>query len=171
MPFLASNPASSLAVSSSITTNEFRSRVFHFIFQCNEMHGFQPCGALVVCGRRLRILCALIAFSCRLNYPAKLHAATACRFCVRPAHRCKNFAGGFVGCVRGFLLPAISASSLAVSSSMVYFVIEDCRRRYCLFWIFQLEDIVDFLLIHRPYGFIVQFLMINTGNGGSFVQL
>lgn len=37
--------------------------------------------------------------------------------------------------------------------------------------VFQLEDIVDFLLIHRPYGFIVQFLMINTGNGGSFVQL
>lgn len=37
--------------------------------------------------------------------------------------------------------------------------------------IFQLEDIVDFPLIHRPYGFIVQFLMINTGNGGSFVQL
>ena len=46
-----------------------------------------------------------------------------------------------------------------------------CRRRYCLFWFFQLEDIVDFPLIHRPYGFIVQFLMINTGNGGSFVQL
>lgn len=91
----------------------------------------------VVCARRLRILRALIAFSCRLNYPAKLHAATACRFCVRPAHRCKNFAGGFVGCVRGFLLPAISASSLAVSSSMVYFVIEGCRRRYCLFWFFN----------------------------------
>ena len=74
-----------------------------------------------------------LIFACRLNYPAKLHAATACRFCVRPAHRCKNFAGGFVGGVRGFLLPAISVSSLAVSSSMVYFVIGDCRRRYCLF--------------------------------------
>ena len=37
--------------------------------------------------------------------------------------------------------------------------------------IFQLYNIVDYLLIHRPYGFIVQFLMINTGNGGSFVQL
>ena len=61
------------------------------------------------------------------------------------------------------------SSSLAVSSSMVYFVIEGCRRRYCL--VFQLEDIVDFPLIPRPYGFIVQFLMINTGNGGSFVQL
>jgi len=34
----------------------------------------------VVCARRSRILRALIAFSCRLNYPAKLHAATACRF-------------------------------------------------------------------------------------------
>ena len=112
-----------------------------------------------------------LIFACRLNYPAKLHAATACRFCVRPAHRCKNFAGGFVGGVRGFLLPAISVSSLAVSSSMVYFVIGACRRRYCLFWFFQLEDIVDFPLINRPYGFIVQFLMINTGNGGSFVQL
>ena len=59
-----------------------------------------------------------LIFACRLNYPAKLHAATACRFCVRPAHRCKNFAGGFVGGVRGFLLPAISASSLASSSSI-----------------------------------------------------
>ena len=59
-----------------------------------------------------------LIFACRLNYPAKLHAATACRFCVRPAHRCKNFAGGFVGGVRGFLLPAISVSSLAVSSSL-----------------------------------------------------
>ena len=29
------------------------------------MHGLQPCGALVVCGRRLRILRALIAFSCQ----------------------------------------------------------------------------------------------------------
>ena len=112
-----------------------------------------------------------LIFACRLNYPAKLHAATACRFCVRPAHRCKKFAGGFVGGVRGFLLPAISASSLASSSSMVYFVIGACRRRYCLFCFFQLEDIVDFPLIHHPYGFIVQFLMINTGNGGSFVQL
>lgn len=79
------------------------------------------CVEPVGCARRLRILRALIAFSCRLNYPAKLHAATACRFCVRPAHRCKNFAGGFVGCVRGFLLPAISASSLAVISSMVFY--------------------------------------------------
>lgn len=34
----------------------------------------------VGCARRSRILRALIAFSCRLNYPAKLHAATACRF-------------------------------------------------------------------------------------------
>ena len=65
----------------------------------------------------------------------------------------------------------LSSPSLASSSSMVYFVIGACRRRYCLFWFFQLEDIVDFPLIHRPYGFIVQFLMINTGNGGSFVQL
>lgn len=37
--------------------------------------------------------------------------------------------------------------------------------------VFQLENIVDFPLPHRTYGFIVQFLMINTGNGGSFVQL
>ncbi|MCI6214143.1 MAG: hypothetical protein MR618_00065, partial [Clostridiales bacterium] len=74
-----------------------------------------------------------LIFACRLNYPAKLHAATACRFCVRPAHRCKNFAGGFVG---GGIV--------------------------CL--VFQLYNIVDYLLIHRPYGFIVQFLMINTGN-------
>ena len=57
------------------------------------------------------------------------------------------------------------------SSAQWFFIIEGCRRRYCLFWFFQLEDIVDFPLIHRPYGFIAQFLMINTGNGGSFVQL
>ena len=49
--FVLSSP--SLAVSSSITTNEFRSRIFHFILQWNEMHGLQPCGALVACGRRL----------------------------------------------------------------------------------------------------------------------
>lgn len=55
----------------------------------------------------------------------------------------------------------------SVSSNMM----NACRRRYCLFCFFQLEDIVDFPLIHHPYGFIVQFLMINTGNGGSFVQL
>lgn len=111
-----------------------------------------------------------LIFACRLSYPAKLHAATACRFCVRPAHRCKNFAGGFVGCVRGFLLPAISASSLAVSSSTVFY--NRCLSAAVLFvLVFQLENIVGFLLIHRPYGFIVQFLMINTGNGGSFVQL
>ena len=97
------------------------------------MHGLQPCGALVVCGRRLFLqaisppflvvssstkkhdvgrvflmcakffahICAIyfknrtwslssaldafsckqsLIFACRLNYPAKLHAATACRF-------------------------------------------------------------------------------------------
>ena len=57
-----------------------------------------------------------LIFACRLNYPAKLHAATACRFCVRPAHRCKKFAGGFVGGVRGFLLPAISALLLPAAA-------------------------------------------------------
>lgn len=41
------------------------------------------------------------------------------------------------------------------SSAQWFFIIGDCRRRYCLFWFFQLEDIVDFPLIHRPYGFIV----------------
>ena len=135
--FVLSSP--SLAVSSSITTNEFRSRIFHFIF--NEMkcsaysraERSSPADGVSSCKQSL-------IFACRLNYPAKLHAATACRFCVRPAHRCKNFAGGFVG---GGIV--------------------------CL--VFQLYNIVDYLLIHRPYGFIVQFLMINTGNGGSFVQL
>ena len=75
------------------------------------------CVEPVVCARRLRILRALIAFSCQ----QQLYVL----FCHRS-------------------LPAA-----------VLFV-----------WFFQLEDIVDFPLIHRPYGFIVQFLMINTGNGG-----
>ena len=130
------------------------------------------CVEPVVCARRLRILRALIAFTCqqqlyglfchrslsaaldafsckqslifacRLKYPAKLHAATACRF------------------LCAFRTP------LQKLCWRVRF-----RRKRCLFWFFQLEDIVDFPLIHRPYGFIVQFFMINTGNGGSFVQL
>ena len=147
MPFLASNPSSSLAVSSSlnIVSSRRKRRVFlmcakFFAHICTISS--KLCVEPVVCARRLRILRALIAFSCRLNYPAKLHAATACRsLCL-------------------FRTP------LQKLCRRVRF-----RRKRCLFWFFQLEIIVDFPLIHRPYGFIVQFLMINTGNGGSFVQL
>ena len=77
----------------------------------------------VVCARRLRILRALIAFSCQ--------------------------------------------QQLILSA----FIDVNFGESVVCFGFFQLEDIVDIPLIHRPYGFIVQFLMINTGNGGSFVQL
>ena len=85
MPFLASNPSSSLAVSSSLNIVSSR-RNFVFFLMCAMFFAhictisLKLCVAPVVCARRLRILRALIAFSCRLNYPAKLHAATACRF-------------------------------------------------------------------------------------------
>ena len=99
----------------------------------------------VVCARRSRILRALIAFSCRQQL-IKYRLFTTKTSC---------FFNAFLTHLRD-LFPN-RAWSLSVA---VLFVL-----------IFQLEDIADFLLIHRPYGFIVQFLMINTGNGGSFVQL
>jgi len=72
----------------------------------------------VVFVRRLRILRALIAFYLPSEYPAKHHAFSACRLRARSAQHCKYFAGGFVDYVRRFFLQAISASSLAVSSSI-----------------------------------------------------
>ena len=129
------------------------------------------CVEPVVCARRLRILRALIAFACRLNYPAKLHAATACRFLCAfrtPLQKlCRR-----VRRLRS-RLPLASNFGLFTCRQQLYGLF--CHRRLSaavLFvLVFQLYNIVDFLLIHRPYGFIVQFLMINTGNGGSFVQL
>ena len=125
----------------------------------------------VVCARRSRILRALIAFSCRLNYPAKLHAATACRFLCAfrtPLQKlCRR-----VRRLRS-RLPLASNFSLFSCRQQLYGLF--CHRSLSVavlfVLIFQLEDIADFHLIHRPYGFIVQCLMINTGNGGSFVQL
>ncbi len=134
------------------------------------------CVEPVVCARRSRILRALIAFSCRqqlIKYRL-FTTKTSCFFNAFLTHLrdlFPNRAWSLSSALGDREYFVLSSPSLASSSSMVYFVIGDCRRRYCLFWFFQLEDIVDFPLIHRPYGFIVQFLMINTGNGGSFVQL
>lgn len=75
-----------------------------------------------------------------------------------------------VVCARCLFLQAIP--HLRLPSAALWFILSQepvGGGIVCL--VFQLEDIVDFPLIHRPYGFIVQFLMINTGNGGSFVQL
>ena len=66
-----------------------------------------------------------LIFACRLNYPAKLHAATACRFLCAFRTPLQKL------CRRVRRLR--SRLPLASSSSMVYFVIGVCRRRYCLF--------------------------------------
>ena len=125
----------------------------------------------VVCARRLRILRALIAFSCRLNYPAKLHATTACRF-LRAFRTPLQKLCRRVRRLRS-RLPLASNFSLFTCRHQLYglFCHRSLSAAVLFVLVFQLEDIVDFLLIHSPYGFIVQFLMINTGNGGSFVQL
>ena len=77
MPFLASNPSSSLAVSSSlnIVCSRRKRRVFlmcakFFAHICTISS--KLCVEPVVCARRSRILRALIAFSCRqqLQYPS-----------------------------------------------------------------------------------------------------
>ena len=134
------------------------------------------CVEPVVCARRSRILRALIAFSCRqqlIKYRL-FTTKTSCFFNAFLTHLrdlFPNRAWSLSAALGDWEYFVLSSPSLASSSSMVYFVIGACRRRYCLFCFFQLEDIVDLPLIHHPYGFIVQFLMINTGNGGSFVQL
>lgn len=130
------------------------------------------CVEPVVCARRLRILRALIAFSCRLNYPTKLHAATACRFLCAfrtPLQKlCRR-----VRRLRSRLPLASNFSLFTCRQQLILsaFIDVNFGESVVCFGFFQLEDIVDFLLMHRPYDFIIQFLMINTGNGGSFVQL
>ena len=92
----------------------------------------------VVCARRLRILRALIAFSCRQQL-IKYRLFTTKKSC---------FFNAFLTHLRDFFLNrawslssalgdqeyfVLSSPSLAGRSSMVYFVIGACRRRYCLF--------------------------------------
>lgn len=77
--------------------------------------------------------------------------------------------------------PVVCARRLRILRALIAFSWQQqlyglfCHRRLSaavlLVLVFQLYNIVDFPLIHCPYGFIVQFLIINTGNGGSFVQL
>ena len=70
MPFLASNPSSSLAVSSSLNIVCSR-RIRRVFLMCAKFFAhictisLKLCVEPVVCARRLRILCALIAFSCQ----------------------------------------------------------------------------------------------------------
>ena len=138
------------------------------------MHGLQPCGVLVACGRRLFLQAISPPFLVVSSSTKKHDVGRVFLMCAKFfAHICTislKLCVEPVGCVRGFLLPAISASSLAVISSIVFYN-RSMSAAVLLVLVFQLYNIVDFPLIHRPYGFIVQFLMINTGNGGSFVQL
>lgn len=105
------------------------------------------------------------------NTPFRVCFFNVCKVCL---HKFVRFISKIArGACRLRSMPFLASnpsSSLAVSSSMVFYN-RSLSAAVLFVLIFQLEDIVDFLLIHRPYGFIVQFLMINTGNGGSFVQL
>lgn len=143
-----------------------------FISFCNEM----KCTAYSRAERSSSALDAFsckqsLIFACRLNYPAKLHAATACRFLCAfrtPLQKlCRR-----VRRLRS-RLPLASNFSLFSCRQQLYglFCHRSLSAAVLFVLVFQLYNIVDFLLIHRSYGFIVQFLMINTGNGGSFVQL
>lgn len=150
------------------------------------MHGLQPCGALVACGRRL-----FLQAIPHLRLPSKSSRQTSRRYgvpflcasrtplqklCRRVRRRrsrlplasnfslfsCRQqlikyrlfttktscFFNAFLTHLRDLFLNrawslssalgdreyfVLSSPSLAVSSSMVYFVIGDCRRRHCLF--------------------------------------
>ena len=77
---LGKDEVTSSSLVSSSTKKHDVGRVFLCVFNAFARFIFKSRVEPVVYARRLRILRALIAFSCRLNYPAKLHAATACRF-------------------------------------------------------------------------------------------
>ena len=99
------------------------------------------CVEPVVCAR-----CLFLQAIPHLRLPSELSRQTSRRYGV-----------SFFVCVPHTVAKTLQAGSISAKALLVL--------------VFQLYNIVDFLLIHRPYGFIVQFLMINTGNGGSFVQL
>ena len=139
------------------------------------MHGLQPCGALVACGRRLCLQAIPPPFlvvssstkkhthGCVFLMSAKFFAlicTISLKLCVEP-----------VVCARR---PRILRALIAFSCRQQLYGLfcHRCLSAAVLFVLFfQVEAIVDFPLTPRPFGFIVQFLMINTGNGGSFVQL
>ena len=94
---------------------------------------------------RLRSAIENTSCSHRLLLPSEISRQTSRRygvpFFVCVPHTSKNFAGGFVDCVRGFFLQAISASSLVVSSSLNIVCSRRIRRvflmrflRICAFW-------------------------------------
>lgn len=98
-----------------------------------------------------------LIFACRLKYPAKLHAATACRFLCAfrtPLQKlCRR-----VRRLRS-RLPLASNFSLFSCQQQLYglFCYRNLSAAVLLVLVFQLEDIVDYPLIHRPYGFISVF--------------
>lgn len=140
------------------------------------MHGLQPCGALVACGRRLFLQAISPPFLVVSSSTKKHDVGRVFLMCAKfLAHICTI---SLKLCVE----PVVCARRLRTLCALIAFSCQQqlyglfCHRRpvgggIVCFGFFQLEDIVDIPLIHRPYGFIVQFLMINTGNGGSFVQL
>ncbi len=139
------------------------------------MHGLQPCGALVACGQRLFLQAISPPFLVVSSSTKKHDVGRVFLMCAKfLAHICTislKLCVEPVGCARRLrILCALIAFSCR--QQLYGLFCHRCLSAAVLFvLVFQLEDIVDFPLIHRPYGFIVQFLMINTGNGGSFVQL
>ena len=137
----------SLAVSSSlnIVCSRRKRRVFLIcakFFCTNLCDLFQKSHVEpVVCAR-----CLFLQAIPHLRLPSELSRQTSRRYGVP-----------FFVCVPHTVAKTLQAGSISAKALLVL--------------VFQLENIVDFPLIHRSYGFIVQFLMINTGNGGSFVQL
>lgn len=140
------------------------------------MHGLQPCGALVACGRRLFLQAISPPFLVVSSSTKKHDVGRVFLICAKFV--CTNLCDLFQ---KSRVEPVVCARRLRMLRALIAFSCQQqlyglfCHRRLSaavLFvLVFQLYNIVDFLLIHRPYGFIVQFLMINTGNGGSFVQL
>ena len=140
------------------------------------MHGLQPCGALVACGRRLLLQAISPPFLVVSSSTKKHDVGRVFLICAKFV--CTNLCDLFQ---KSHVEPVVCARRLRILRALIAF---SCQQQlYGLFChrslsaavlfvlVFQLYNIVDFPLIHRPYGFIVQFLMINTGNGGSFVQL
>ena len=141
--FVLSSPSLASSSSLNIVCSRRKRRVFlmcakFFAHICTISS--KLCVEPVVCARRSRILRALIAFSCRqqlIKYRL-FTTKTSCFFNV-----CKVFCThlhNFFEIVRGAcrlrsmpFLASNPSSSLAVSSSMVYFVTGACRWRYCLF--------------------------------------
>lgn len=139
---------------------------------CTHLHIFFE----IVCGAcRLRSAIANTSCSHRLLLPSELSRQTSRRFGVPFLCAFRTPLQKLCRRVRRLRsrLPLASNFSLFTCRHQLYglFCHRSLSAKALFVLIFQLEDIVDFSFTRRLYGFIVQFLMINTGNGGSFVQL